>query len=198
MTALRSSLIDQLKLRNYSARTIDSYVGVLGGLAKFYGTPPDRLVSFDLTTRTVTVKALSDPVATVVTFVNRRRPGAQGCTPGYWKNHTDSFAPTGYTPGTIVGTVFTGLLPSLATQTFLTALQGGGGSGELGAQQILLRAAVAALLNAAHPRVSYALTTAEITSLVNAALATHDRATILALASRLDAANNGSGGCPLN
>lgn len=43
MTALRSRLIDQLKLRNYSARTIESYVGVVGGLARFYGTPPDRL-----------------------------------------------------------------------------------------------------------------------------------------------------------
>jgi len=43
MTALRSRLIDQLKLRNYSARTIQSYVGVVGGLARFYGTPPDRL-----------------------------------------------------------------------------------------------------------------------------------------------------------
>jgi site-specific recombinase XerD len=43
MTALRSRLINQLKLRNYSTRTIESYVGVVGGLAKFYGTPPDRL-----------------------------------------------------------------------------------------------------------------------------------------------------------
>ena len=43
MSALRSRLIDQLKLRNYSARTIESYVGVVGGLAKFYDTPPDRL-----------------------------------------------------------------------------------------------------------------------------------------------------------
>lgn len=43
MTPLRSRLIDQLKLRNYSERTIDAYVGVVGGLAKFYDTPPDRL-----------------------------------------------------------------------------------------------------------------------------------------------------------
>jgi site-specific recombinase XerD len=43
MTPLRSRLIDHLKLRNYSARTIDSYVGVVGGLAKYYDTPPDRL-----------------------------------------------------------------------------------------------------------------------------------------------------------
>jgi site-specific recombinase XerD len=43
MTALRSRLIDQLKLRNYSPRTAESYVGVLKGLATFYHTPPDRL-----------------------------------------------------------------------------------------------------------------------------------------------------------
>ena len=43
MTALRSRLIDQLKLRNYSERTAESYVGVLKGLARFYGAPPDQL-----------------------------------------------------------------------------------------------------------------------------------------------------------
>lgn len=43
MGALRSRMIQQLKLRNYSARTIESYVRVVGGLARFYDTPPDRL-----------------------------------------------------------------------------------------------------------------------------------------------------------
>ncbi len=43
MTALRSRLVQQLKLRNYSRRTIQSYVGVVGGLATFYGLRPDRL-----------------------------------------------------------------------------------------------------------------------------------------------------------
>lgn len=92
--------------------------------------------------------------------------------------------------------MFTGAPASLASQTLLQALQGGGGSGILGASKILLRAGTAALLNAAHSGVDYPSSTAEVIAAVNAALASNDRATILALASSLDADNNL--GCPLN
>ncbi|HSF43302.1 MAG TPA: hypothetical protein VLT87_26115, partial [Thermoanaerobaculia bacterium] len=68
--------------------------------------------------------------------------------------------------------------------------------GTLGAAKILLRAAVAALLNAAHSGVDYPRTTAEIIADVNAALASNNRNTMLELASELDDDNNG--GCPLN
>jgi len=60
-----------------------------------------------------------------------------------------------------------------------------------------LRAAVAALLNSSNPSVNYPLTTSQVISQVNAALATGDRNTILTLATKLDNANN-AGGCPLN
>ncbi|HSN89020.1 MAG TPA: hypothetical protein VL025_19810, partial [Thermoanaerobaculia bacterium] len=62
-------------------------------------------------------------------------PGDEGCTPGYWKNHTDSWAGTGYSPGQTTGSVFSGAsaFPSLASQTLLQSLQGGGGPGTLGA-----------------------------------------------------------------
>ncbi|HEX5757639.1 MAG TPA: hypothetical protein VF121_00435 [Thermoanaerobaculia bacterium] len=125
-------------------------------------------------------------------------PGEEGCTPGYWKNHTDSWAGTGYSPGQTTGSVFAGAaaFPSLASKTLLQSLQAGGGPGTLGAAQILLRAAVAALLNAAHPDVDYPRTTAEIIADVNAALGSNNRDTMLALASQLDADNNL--GCPLN
>ena len=124
-------------------------------------------------------------------------PGEEGCTPGYWKNHTGSWAGTGYTPGQTAGSVFSlGGFPSLVSQTLLQTLQGGGGSGTTGAARILLRAAVAALLNAAHPGVDYPRTTAEIIADVNAALATNNRGAILALAGELDDDNNL--GCPLN
>ena len=124
--------------------------------------------------------------------------GEEGCTPGYWKNHTGSWAGTGYTPGQTVGSVFSGAsaFPSLASQSLLQALQGGGGSGTLGAAKILLRAATAALLNAAHPGVDYPRTPAQIISDVNAALTSNNRNTMLALATALDDDNNG--GCPLN
>ena len=80
--------------------------------------------------------------------------------------------------------------------TLLQALSFKGGSGTLGAAQTLLRAAVAALLNSAHPDVDYPRTTAEVIADVNAALASQDRSTMLNLATALDADNNL--GCPLN
>ena len=126
-------------------------------------------------------------------------PGDEtGCTPGYWKNHTESWAGTGYSPDQTTGSVFSGAsaFPSLASQSLLQSLQGGGGSGTLGAARILLRAAVAALLNAAHSGVDYPRTTAEILADVNAALGSNNRNTMLSLAAELDSDNNL--GCPLN
>jgi hypothetical protein len=123
--------------------------------------------------------------------------GEEGCTPGYWKNHTSAWAGTGYSAGQTAGSVFSlGGFPSLANRTLLQTLQGGGGSGTLGAARILLRAAVAALLNAAHAGVDYPRTTTEIIADVNAALASNNRSTMLELAAELDGDNNL--GCPLN
>lgn len=121
-----------------------------------------------------------------------------GCTPGYWKNHTASWSGTGWTPGQTVGSAFSGAsaFPSLASQTLLQALQGGGGPGALGGATILLRAAVAALLNAGHGGVEYPRTTAEILADVNAALSSGNRNTMLNLATALD--NDNNLGCPLN
>jgi len=86
---------------------------------------------------------------------------------------------------------------NLANYTLLEALSFKGGSDVTGSAEILLRAAVAALLNAADPDVAYSLTTAEVITQVNAALASTDRSTILALADLLDKYNN-RGACPLN
>jgi hypothetical protein len=157
----------------------------------------NRLVQFNLTTRTAVVLATEDTSGpTVVTFTNRAVTGNQGCTPGFYKNHPSEFTAP-YTTSTTVGSVFSGVLSSLSSLTLLQALNGGGGPGIQGAQIILLRAATAALLNAAHPDVSYPLSTSQVVTQVNAALATNNRDTILALADRLDAMNNGAGGCPL-
>jgi hypothetical protein len=122
-------------------------------------------------------------------------PGPEGCTPGYWKNHLDSWGPTGYSPSQTVGSVFAGT-GSLAGDTLLEALSYGGGPGVEGAKMILLRAAVASLLNAAHPDVSFGPDAATVIAAVNAAIASGDRETMLSLASDLDARNNA--GCPLN
>jgi hypothetical protein len=121
--------------------------------------------------------------------------GGEGCTPGYWKNHTDSWAPSGYSTTDLVSSVFTNP-PFFGGNTLLQALQGGGGPGVQGATKILLRAATASLLNSAHPGVSFDMSTADVINAVNAALASNDRATMIALAGDLDDANNE--GCPLN
>jgi hypothetical protein len=120
-----------------------------------------------------------------------------GCTPGYWKNHTDSWPPTGYTTSQSVVSAFSEAwrYPS-GSVTLLQGLGLAGGPGTDGAAEILVRAGVAALLNAAHPDVAYPRTAASVISDVNAALATQNRDSMLALAAALDADNNR--GCPLN
>ena len=123
-------------------------------------------------------------------------PGGEGCTPGYWKNHLDSWAATGFSPSQTLSSVFSGGLNGLASDSLLTALRYHGGSSIVAAKQILLRTAVAALLNAGHPDVDYDQSVAAVIAAVNAALASNDRDTILALAAELDESNNA--GCDLN
>ncbi len=136
----------------------------------------------------------------------------QGCTPGYWKNHTSSWEE--YTTSTKLSSLFTipANLSSFGSKTMLEALDGGGGPGLNGAATILFRAASASYLNAANDSVGFPLRRSlpspfepwasdarfanGIRGAVTAALATGDRDTILALATTLDNANNL--GCPLN
>jgi hypothetical protein len=121
-------------------------------------------------------------------------PPHTGCTPGFWKNCTIHWGPTGYRTDQSVSSVFTlgSCCTSLGNTSLIGALGFGGGSGVCGGAQILLRAAVAGLLNASSPELnySYAFTKQEVIGLVNAALQSCDRGTIIALASELDADNN--------
>src|SRR5262245_57588692 len=43
MTPLRQRLIDDLRLRNYARRTIDTYVGQIAAFAKHFGRSPELL-----------------------------------------------------------------------------------------------------------------------------------------------------------
>ena len=122
-------------------------------------------------------------------------PGGEGCTPGYWKNHLGSWAPTGYAPGQALSTVFAST-GTLGSSSLLAALKFGGGSSITAKKQILLRAAVASLLNASHPGVEFDQSAAAVIASVNAALASNNADTILGLATKLDDSNNA--GCPLN
>jgi len=131
-------------------------------------------------------------------YVNSFNPGDEGCTPGFWKQdfHFGHWLPTGYLPTTELQEVFdfdevNGQIGGLADDTMLEALNYQGGNGKLGAAQILLRAAVAAVLNAAHPDVQFAFTEDQVIALVDAQLQGGNRDSMLALATELDNANNG-------
>lgn len=99
--------------------------------------------------------------------------GSAGCTPGYWRHtgepwrhtdhHLDSWLPTGFAPGDSFDAVF--LVPSNFTQKDLgyVVQARGGGEAAMG------RHAVAALLNAAHPDVSYPMTVEQVRAAVVAA-----------------------------
>jgi hypothetical protein len=148
----------------------------------------------------VAAVAMVAAIAVAPTAAHATNIGEEGCTPGYWKNHTDNWQE--YTVDSKIGNNWD-LPPSLASfanETFLQALDGGGGPGITGAATILFRASVAAYLNAAHEGVGYPYRRFtdpfNMKLQINNALASEDRDTMLALATTLDNANNL--GCPLN
>ena len=114
-------------------------------------------------TATIRETGQSDNATVTVTCTP---PGNEGCTPGYWKNHPESFAGTGVTPSSTLASVGFNVGSAL---TFDQALTEGGG--ELDA---LLRHAAAAYLNAMHADVDYPLTAAQIVTATNAAIASGD------------------------
>jgi uncharacterized repeat protein (TIGR01451 family) len=141
-------------------------------------------------------------------------------TPGFWKNNTndkgqkshDAWKYTQYTTDVLLGDVFDQQCLSEYSPkrgknaktfdefTLLEALSFKGGEDISGAMEILLRAAVASLLNASfHEEMGneigyggvYPYTTAEVIALVNEALCSGDRMAMLTLYEQLDYINNG-------
>ncbi|NIN94828.1 MAG: hypothetical protein GTO49_07575 [Anaerolineae bacterium] len=80
-------------------------------------------------------------------------PCGEGCTPGFWKQeqHFYAWEGSGYSPDTLLGDVFEldCLEGRFGSDTLLEALGYKGGKGFRGKARILLRAAVASLLNGA-------------------------------------------------
>jgi hypothetical protein len=183
----------------------DGYL--ISGYCEKGATTTNTDVPVDPPTKTITIgpvetdagfRALSHFSLSFTPDVNGQN---QGCTPGYWKNHIASWGAQ-YTPAMLVGTVFENSAP-YNNHTLLQATGLKGGPNVDGAKQILLRAAVPALLNAADTNVSYPLATTDVITDVNAALnptgtAAEYRAQMIAEATHLDELNNGEGGCPLN
>jgi hypothetical protein len=86
----------------------------------------------------------------------------EGCTPGYWKNHLDDWALTGYSPADDYDTTFgVGLFSPDITLDEAVNARGGG-------VKKLARHSTAALLSAAHPQVNYPYSIAEVIALVQA------------------------------
>jgi hypothetical protein len=155
----------------------------------------------------VTVTTGYDDVILVKFFHSEGGPPpdlGKGCTPGYWKQsqHFDSWVPTGLATTNLVGSVFGKASlyslagKSMANYKLVEALAFKGGPDLTGAAQILLRASVAAELNAKYSGMGYPMSAADVVSAVNAALASANRGAILTLASQLDDLNNL--GCTLN
>jgi hypothetical protein len=91
--------------------------------------------------------------------------GGQGCTPGYWKNHTAVW--TTYKPTDSFNAVFGVNYNSSLTLGGALNLEGGG-------FKALARHAAAALLNAAHGDVSYGFEESDIKALVQQAFSTNN------------------------
>ena len=148
-------------------------------------------------------------------FANRT--GTEGCTPGYWKNHTETWE-NGITvlvggnlkvltPDTLVRDAFDVdfLDDNYDSLTLIQALNLNGGG-----VNALLRIGVASLLDSSEipdPIIDYSLTDDQVYDrvrdgldpnyVVNLAEFADDNDTE-ARKNFLDAANNGAGGCPLN
>jgi hypothetical protein len=124
-------------------------------------------------------------LAVAVLTLSAGPAAAHGCTPGFWKNHGSSLIVTNPT----VGSVFTGFNASIAPLQMSGALSLQGGPGVAGAQLILARAAAAAYFNVTVTG-DYPVNLAGLKTMVNNALATGNRATILSVAADLDFWNN--------
>ena len=159
-------------------------------------TDPDRLCN----TVTVNYNPQGFPnniTDTATACVDVKRPGGEGCTPGYWKQdqHFDSWV--GFAPDDSFEEVFgvdvtlrAGGQNTIDDPTLLDALNAGGGG-----VNALARHAVAALLNASNPDVESDFTAAEVIALVQDAIA--PGGITIEQAHQLLAAANEQG-CPLN
>lgn len=119
-----------------------------------------------------------------------------GCSPGYWKNHPQSWR--GYSPNQGISNVFSeaSSYSTVKRVTLMQALGLPGGDGLEGAARNLARSAVAALLNASNNGVHYPISASNVFNIVNNAFGSRDRNTMLSAASMLDGYNNLY--CPLH
>ena len=128
--------------------------------------------------------------------------GWYGRTPGFWKNNQEAwvgdYAPDRFIqdvftiPGTLLQSGVLDLVKPSGKDRLIDGLNYQGGSNLSGGFQILMRAAIAALLNEAYYGIYYpgATSPAGLIAQVNSTLATQNRASYITLASLLDYWNN--------
>lgn len=136
-----------------------------------------------------------------ITIIEVPFPCYEGATPGFWKNKGLKVGwPAPYISDMTLdeaGFIIHGdsmtdnpKRPVFSDDTLLEALNYKGGENLSGMAQTLLRAATAAILNAAHPEINYPLMVADIINQVNAALASEERTVMEELKNELDTYNN--------
>jgi hypothetical protein len=124
-----------------------------------------------------------------------------GCTPGFWKQEKHFDFWVGYSPGDKVVAVFIGAKGYVNDEdTLLDALSYQGGPGLEGAARIMLRAAVASLLNSAYDYENggvwgWELFPEQLVERINVVFSWTSREAMLNEAYYLDGYNNA--GCPL-
>src|SRR5262245_14568606 len=154
----------------------------LAGVGLATGTSTD-------TSTTISTSPPPPPPPPPTTTTTTTPTGAQGCTPGFWKNNADKHDANQWTPpydpGDSVSSVFADAPSSVASLTLLQGLQNGGGG-----VNALTRHAIAAVLSAAHPSLDYPLTVGEIVDAVNAAYKSGNAVIIENLKNLLDRLNN--------
>ncbi len=119
----------------------------------------------------------------------------EGCTPGYWKNHTEAWVT--YTPDQTLGSVFTfpNAADPLASATLLDALSFSGGPAIEDKEALFLHHATAGLLNAS-AGLDYGLSLKHVIRTTNRVLANNRAGQYERVKDLFDKFNNL--GCPLS
>jgi hypothetical protein len=168
----------------------------LAGVMSGVGLATDTGTTTTDTGTTDTGTTTTDTTTTTTTTTTTEPPRGEGCTPGYWKTHPESWGPTGYSPAQSLSSVFANVPASVAGTSLLDAMSFSGGPTLLDKKKLLLHHAVAALLNSAHPGVDYAFSEADVIAWTSAMLLNSSKDAVLGLKDLFDTENNR--GCPLN
>lgn len=125
-------------------------------------------------------------------------PVPTGCAETFWSASPAAWGSTGTKPGERVVDLFTEskAYDVVAISSLQTALRFRREGGLLGAAKAVVRAGIAAFLNAGHPRIEYPLTRTQVLTKVDTALRSRDPETMFAAAREIGQDNGAE--CPLD